>query len=315
MTDAVPSTAAREAPADPATWLNQRERGAVFLIRALAFWATRFGRRPARALVRMIALYYALFDRVAVAASRRWLEAVRGESPSFRHVYAHILCFAQVTLDRLFLLRRATRGIEVERTGSHHLEALAREGRGAILLGAHLGSFEAMRVAGDEERFPVHIVGHFENAKMINAVLSELDPEMAGRVVHVGGDPIALALTLRERVESGGMLALLADRVGLNDKTVEVTFFGRPALFPTGPFLLAAALKCPVLLVFGLYFEPNRYELYCEPFAERLVLPRKERAAALARYVQAYAERLEGYARRAPYNWFNFYDFWETTPR
>jgi predicted LPLAT superfamily acyltransferase len=306
---------AREVPAEPSTWLNQRERGAVFAIRGLAFWATVFGRGPARLVVRMIALYYALFDRVAARASRAWLTAVRGESPRFRHVYSHILSFAQVTLDRLFLLRRATRGIEVERTGSEHLEALTREGRGAILLGAHLGSFEAMRASGHAERFPVHIVGHFENAKMINAVLEELDPEMAGRVVHVGSDPVGLALTLRERVEAGGLLALLADRVGLNDKSVEVTFFGRPASFPTGPFLLASALKCPVLLVFGLYFEPNRYELFCEPFAERVVLPRKERQEALTRFVQAYAARLEDYARRAPYNWFNFYDFWEARPR
>ena len=79
-------------------------------------------------------------------------------------------------------------------------------------------------------------------------------------------------------------------------------------------FLLAAALKCPVYLVFGLYFEPNRYELFCEPFAERIELPRKGRHEALAQVVQSYAQRLEHYARLAPDNWFNFYDFWQKRP-
>ncbi len=314
MTAAQPSPTSGAAET-PATWLDQRERGAVWAIQAVTFMATALGRGPTRLLVRVIALYYALFDRVAVRASRTWLTRVRGESPSFGDVYRHIHAFAQVTLDRLFLVRGATRGLSIVRTGNEHLRALADAGNGGILLGAHLGSFEAMRSASHQERLPVYIVGHFANAKMINAVLEKLDPEMAGRVIHVGDDPLALALRLRERVEAGGILAILADRVGLNDKYVEVTFFGQKAAFPTGPFLLAATLKCPVRLVFGLYFEPNRYELFCEPFVDRLVLPRGSRQEALRDVVQAYAARLEDYCRRAPYNWFNFYDFWETPRR
>jgi len=98
----------------------------------------------------------------------------------------------------------------------------------------------------------------------------------------------------------------------MNDKFVEVDFFGAPAAFSTGPFILAAVLKCPIYLVFGLYFEPNRYELFCEPFAERIELPRRNRQEALEAVVSRYAARLETYCRRAPNNWFNFFDFWES---
>jgi predicted LPLAT superfamily acyltransferase len=106
---------------------------------------------------------------------------------------------------------------------------------------------------------------------------------------------------------------MLGDRTGLNDKTTYVDFMGKKAPFPTGPFLLSAALRCPVLLVFGIYRGENRYELFCEPFAERIVLPRKDRQGALAGYVQAYAARLESIAREHPYNWFNLYNFWDPT--
>ena len=296
-------------------WLNQQERGAIWAIRLTAFLVGLLGRRPTRIIVCGIAAYYALFDRRARRASAAWLERVHGEAPSFAQIYRHILCFAQVTLDRLLFLRGTVDALEIHRTESKALEVQAATGKGAFLLSAHLGSMDAMRVEGEHQRLPVTVLGHFENARMINSVLEALNPELSSRVVHTGRDPISLALTLRDRVAEGGMIAVTADRIGMNDKFVEVDFFGEPAAFSTGPFILAAVLKCPIYLVFGLYFEPNRYELLCELFADRIDLPRGNREAALEAIVSRYAERLETYCRRAPNNWFNFFDFWETRGR
>lgn len=300
------SSSAREA-----AWLTQGERGALVGMRLVFWMATALGRTPARQFVRLIALWYFAFDAGARAASRVFLSRVLERPARAAEVYQHILRFARVTLDRVFLLLGA-RGFEVQRTGHHYLETLARERRGAVLLGAHLGSFEAMRAGARNESLPLNIVGHFENARMINALLSRLSPHASARVVHVGKDPVGFAMQVSERVAQGELVAILADRVGLNDKQISVPFLGQEASFPTGPFLLASLLKCPVYLVFGLYFEPNRYELFCEPFAERIELPRAQREQALRETVQRYAARLEHYARKAPDNWFNFYDFWKS---
>jgi predicted LPLAT superfamily acyltransferase len=102
----------------------------------------------------------------------------------------------------------------------------------------------------------------------------------------------------------------MADRVREGGRAVPVQFFGRTAQLPAGPWLLAATLKVPVILAFGLYRGGARYELQFELFAERIDAPRDRRDTAIAAYVQRYAARLEHYARSAPYNWFNFYDFW-----
>jgi predicted LPLAT superfamily acyltransferase len=119
------------------------------------------------------------------------------------------------------------------------------------------------------------------------------------------------ALRLKERVEAGEIVALLADRVGLGDRTVEVEFLGGKALLPAGPYILAAILACPVYLTFGLFHDPNRYDLFCEPFAERIQLARRARQADARVYAQRYAQRLEHFCRLAPDNWFNFHQFWK----
>ncbi len=139
-------------------------------------------------------------------------------------------------------------------------------------------------------------------------MLAALAPEMQDRVISLGS--VDSLLRAKEAIDQGAMVAMLGDRTGLNAKSTLVTFMGRPAPLPTGPFLMASALRCPVLLVFGIYRGGNWYEMHCEPFAERIELPRKNREEALQAYCQAYADRLEHFAREHPYNWFNLYDFW-----
>lgn len=309
-TDAPQAREAAAAPEEAATWLNQKERGALLGIRLVFFLATALGRFPAGLFLRVVVLWYTVFDATARRTSGEFLARVYGRPAKFSEVYRHMYCFARVALDRIFLLLGRTNLFQVTRNGNHHLEELAKKKQGAILLGAHLGSFEAMRAGAKTEQFPLNILGHFENARMINALLEQLDPEAAARVLHIGKDPVGLAIEVRERLETGEMVALLGDRVGLNDKHTTANFLGDEALFPTGPFLLASALKCPIYLVFGLYSEPNRYDLYCEPFVDSVKLPRKSREEALQGYVQQYADRVAHYAKLAPYNWFNFHDFW-----
>lgn len=294
----------------PETWLSRGERGSVLGIRLFYWVATAFGRGPTRVLVRLIALWYTLFSSSVAKASRDWLTVALERPARRRDVYLHVLHFAQTAADRLFLIQGKTSGFATTRTGKHHLERVVAEKTGVILLGAHVGSFEAMRADSTSFRFPLTILGHFDNAKMVNTLLSRLDPEAAARVIHISAQSVDFIFSVRQVLERGELLGTMGDRVGLNEKSVVVTFFGRPARFPTGPFVLASVLKCPVFLTFGLYSEPNRYDLFCEPLSERVVLSRKTRERDLQALVQLYASRLEDYCRRAPFNWFNFYDFW-----
>lgn len=290
-------------------WLDARERGTVAGIRFVLWLATVFGRPAARGFVALLALYYVGVHRDVRRASRAFLRRA-GRGHGFWDSYQHVLRFAHCAVDRVFLLRGRTEGIELVSHGTEHLWAAREAGRGAVLLGAHVGSFEAMRAKAASKGFSLNILGYFKNAAMINGVLAKVAPDGGVRVVHIEPEGMEHVLALRERVERGEFVAILADRHELSKRGAEVTLLGGRVRLPTGPFLLASVLRCPVFLTFGLLREPGRYELYCEPFADPLVLERGDREGALQRAAQRYADRLAHYCRMAPDNWFNFYDYW-----
>jgi predicted LPLAT superfamily acyltransferase len=297
-------------PAEATSWLRTAERGTAFALSLVIVVCRWFGRGFTRLLLAPAVFYFVLFAPQARRASRDYLARL-GQPHDFRAVYAHFLRFAHVTLDRLYFALGKLRAFAITRTGNEHLVQLKQQRRGALLLGAHLGSFEAMRAMATNTSLPLNIVGYFKNARLINGVLARLNPTLATRVINVERN-MTFVLTLKERIDAGEMVALLGDRVGLGDRVVEVDLFGAPALLPSGPYWLAASLRCPVYLTFGLFHEPNRYDLYCEPFADRIELRRSEREGDARVWAQRYAERLEHYCRMAPDNWFNFYPVWRS---
>jgi predicted LPLAT superfamily acyltransferase len=291
-----------------AAWLQNEEHGTVLGIRFIVALCNLAGRPAARAFLYILMAYYTAFARKGRAASRAWLSHVFKRPATLREVYRHLSTFGLVTLDRVFLLQGRRELFELEAHGTENLDALTQQKRGALLLGAHMGSFEAMRARAGGRGHDIHVLAYLDNARKITQVFAALAPEMQARVITLG--QVDALIRAKEVIDNGAMVAMLGDRTGLNGKTIQVEFLGKPAPFPSGPFLLAAALRCPVLLVFGIYLGKNRYQLHCEPFAERIELPRGKREEALQTYVQRYAARLAELAEKHPYNWFNVYDFW-----
>jgi predicted LPLAT superfamily acyltransferase len=211
------------------------------------------------------------------------------------------------------MVRGDYRPFEIACHGYEHLRSLTDARRGAVLILAHLGSFEVMRSMSAVQALPINVLGYFRNAERLNAALRRLNPSVDARLIEIRPNDPTFILEVEDRIAAGEMVGTMGDRVGHDGKAVMVPFLGGEAPFPTGPYLLAAVLRCPVYLAFGLYREPNRYELRCEPFAERIELPRAGREDVLKGLATRFAARLEHHCRAAPLNWFNFYDFW-TTP-
>jgi len=292
-------------------WKSRPEGAGPRAYRIIFFIANHGGRTVARLALYPIVAFYLLARGPERRASRAYLARALGREPGLGDVARHIHTFAATILDRVFMLSRGMDGFDVRIRGLESLDDALDRGQGLLLFGSHLGSFEALRVlARRRPQLQVKVVldrGH--NAALMR-MLDALDPCIAANVIDAGQDGTSIVLQIKQAAEEGAIVAMLVDRAGPGEASTPATFFGAAAAFPTAPWLIAAALKLPVALAFGLYRGGARYELVFEPFADALQIERRERPARLAALVQRYAERLQHHARSAPYNWFNFYDFW-----
>jgi predicted LPLAT superfamily acyltransferase len=291
-------------------WTALPERGTPASLRLIAWIAVHIGRPAARLLLYPITLYFVISARAARRVSYDYLKRVRGRPPRWWHVIRHFHCFAATILDRVYLLRGEFEHFDVTLHEKEILHRQIESGKGCILLGSHFGSFEVLRTLGvTQQDFPLKVLMDIEHNQNITRFLDALNHKIASTVI-VPDRPDTL-LRVKESLDAGFLIGMLGDRVSSGDKTTQCQFLGAPATFPAGPILIAAMLHCPVILFFGLYRGGKRYEIYFEHFAQEVLLNRDCRAEDIQRWMQLYVDRFEHYARLAPYNWFNFYTFWD----
>ncbi len=234
-----------------AEWRKIPEAGTVAGIRLLVLVARAFGRRIAGWMLYVVAFYYALIRGTARRASRDYLRRI-GARPSFANVVRHLQTFAQVSLDRMFFLTGRWESFRFEHTNHDGLVEAAKSGRGVLLLGAHLGSFEVMRCRAKEFGVPINVVVDFSNAERINAVLRSLSPDADTRLISLGEDPVTAMLEIRAAIDRGELVAILGDRQpesSASDRADKADRADRPdqadGRDPAGPPAPRAALEKP----------------------------------------------------------------------
>jgi predicted LPLAT superfamily acyltransferase len=293
------------------SWKQRPEGGghfAIWLIRSIARYG---GRRVARLLLGPITLYFMVVRGPERRASIQYLERVLGRPARLLDGARHIHTFASTILDRVFLLSGRLKLFRFTISGLDDVHGQLDKGHGVLLFGSHLGSFEVMRVlARHRPDYVIRVVMDTRHNPAMTTLLDALDPAIAANVIDAGQDGPSLMLAIQQAVAAGQLVALLVDRVQAGDSAEVVPFLGHDAPFPRAPWLIASVLHVPVVLAFGLYRGGNRYDVAFETFSDGVRIPRAERRQALNALIRRYATRLEHYARLAPYNWFNFYDFW-----
>ena len=317
------ATSATSAPLAKTHWAEIREAGFIGGMRFL-FWVYRFGGAWLfRSFLFFVMLWFFATRPLARRASLEYLTRLYQESggmtpaPNWRNSFRHFMSFAETILDKLLAFDPRREPPPCRVSGAEHVQPLFDAGRGALMITAHLGNVElCRRLAQEHVKVRVTVLMHTQNAQAFNQILRTLNPAMEVDILQVANLDIATAVLLSERIEAGGLVVIAGDRVPItpltpDSATFALPFLGAPAHFPLGPYILAAALGCPVLTLFGTH-SAEGFTVTVRPLAERIVLPRRERQRAVIPYLSAYVATLTEECRKNPLQWFNFFPFWQS---
>lgn len=298
------------APEQSGDWKAQPERSSAFWLNLLAWIARHLGRGLTRLLLWPITAFFFVTGGAARRASRDYLRRVLGREPSLGERLRHFHTFAACTLDRLLILCGRARELRLRVAMPEEVRG-AVQGGGCIMLVSHHGSFEVLRHLGEgPQRVPLRIVLDRNQGPLLTALLERLNPGFAASIIDAGRRGPELVLAVREALDQGTSVGIMADRVHGAEGGLTVRLLGGPAHLPAGPWVLASVLHVPVIAAFGLYRGGRDYEARFELLSPGLSATRAGRQAAIQALAQRYAERLEQQVREAPYNWFNFYPYW-----
>jgi predicted LPLAT superfamily acyltransferase len=290
-------------------WAGARERGSAVLFAIMVFLSLALGRTVARGLLRGIAAYYFLFAPRARRFAREYLRRALGREPSAGDVYRQVFTFAATLLDRLYLAKGRCELFDITIEGEPLLRSIVEHGHGAFLLGAHLGSFQITGAIGRRQPgLRVAMAMYEDTASKLRALTTVANSANAPEIIPLGH--LEAMLRIRDSLEAGSFVGMLADRTIGEAPAQRVSFLGKPALFPSGPMRVAAALRRPVFFMAGLYRGANRYHIVFRELADFSSVARGARETEVQQAVCRYVSLLEEYCRSDPYNWFNFYDFW-----
>ncbi len=304
-----------------ARWNEMAEVGTSWALRFAGWFHRSFGRRPSLALAVLAAVYFSLRNAPGRRASARYLSRVAetpgalaalGSSPGWRQVLRHFNEMAICTYDRMVVWSGAVDSMELEYDGAERIFDIARTGRGALLFGAHIGNLDMLAFVARNYELHLNVVAYLDNAERVNAFFESLGGDRLRLIPLVPGS-VRATMEIRACIERGEIVVVMADRMppGAQARIATASFLGHAANFSLGPFLLAAVMGCPAYFALCVRSGDARYTAMLRPISRGERVSRSQREACAQQMLERYVALLEEVCERYPYQWFNFFDFWE----
>jgi KDO2-lipid IV(A) lauroyltransferase len=241
--------------------------------------------------------------RARVRENLRWIHGPRPQAIERLDVLRTFTAYAACLAESLASERDDARRARVSVEGSEHLRAAVAAGRGAVLVTAHAGPWDAVaRCFSDEFGAKVAIVMEAEPDEAARALHDEVRERAGVRVLRVGAGPTD-GLSVLYHLRSGGVAAFQIDRPAPSRRAVQASLFGRPFAVPEGPFRLAELAGAPVIPVFAVregYFE------YRVEVGAPIALEENARPERLTEAAGTAVKALERFVSAHPTQWFHF---------
>jgi predicted LPLAT superfamily acyltransferase len=256
------------------------------------------------------AIYFS-FVSPDVPATMDYHRRIFGQMPWWRRrwlVFRHFLSFGRALIDRLAILANQTRKYSFVFDGENYLREAVAEGKGVLLLTAHLGNWEAAGQLLSRLNVTINVTGFDKETTEIRGLLNDA-ARAKFRLLPLTGSPTDV-LPLVAAMRRGEVVAMMGDRA-YGSPTARVPFMGGLANFPIGAHVMAAIAGAPLIHVFSLREAGGRYHFFGFPPRRLEMPPHNQRDGYLHECAARFARDLEGVLKRDPMQWYNFYPFWE----
>jgi len=231
-----------------------------------------------------------------------------GRLARWRDTHLILLNFGRVLVDRAWLGLRRGAGLEGYLEGRDELEALIGEGRGLVLLTAHVGNWQSALAHIGGFKVPINSLMHYQEEAVAKHFFDLRKKTLPFRIIKSDGFMGGL-VEATGALQRGEVVTIMGDRYA-GGLATEVNFLGAGVRMPAAPYSLAAATGSPVAVVLAAKTGRRSYRLQLRAVFRPEPSDRENRRRDMEKWAGRFAGVLEGYLEEYPYQWYNFFDFW-----
>jgi len=187
-------------------------------------------------------------------------------------------------------------------------ERLYELDKGAIILTAHVGNWQAMMSNLPALKKPVNIMIRPADNPAVKEYLKVDETQRFQMKMINPEDGVTAAAAATAALSAGELVSIMGDRFIDPEHTVEVSFLGAPARFPNGPFILANACRVPILVLLTRRNGPCDYTIAVHQLPSPD--PGSDKTEAVLQLASGYCSLLEIYLTENPCDWGNFVELW-----
>ncbi len=294
-------------------WTGQGRGTLWWYKRAFSFMRV-LPRLPCYFLLGGLAFFYLLRGRKERSGLDAYLRRVRPELGRLRRILGTqriFWNFAMAIHDRFRILFQGKHFFSYAQEGTEALRTLLPT-EGVILFTTHVGNADMAGLAleSEDSKRQLNQVRYQAVNDTYASLMKHSKSGRTPRFITLNSSKGLASLEVVRALRRGEVVALHADRV-IDDRKCTVTFFGGEIELPAGPFLMAGLSGAPVVWIACFKETPWRYRVIAAPPRRFEFTSRSRREQDLQEWAQQYADQLEIWARRYPWQFYNFHDPWK----
>lgn len=261
---------------------------------------------PAYALLRLVTLYYFFVPGQAGKSLSYYFRQRLGWSwlRTKWAIYENFNYLGRSIIDKVVTMSGMPSPFTMSFHNETYLHQLAAEGKGALLVSAHIGNWESAGQLLQRIQTPINIVMYEGEHKKIKEHMNQVTRK-SFHVIEIKED-ISHIYEINEALQRKEFVCIHADRYVEGNKTIEAPLLGSNAKFPLGPFVLATTFKVPVVFVGSVKQGLKHFALSCSR-PRTYLKGRADIPAVLHDYTTWMGIMIKKY----PLQWHNYFPFWE----